>query len=594
MDGMGKLRRTHYNIQSLEAAPGEEIVVAGFVARLRDMGGLIFCDLRDFTGILQLAFDDTSDEEVFENAKTLSSETVVMAKGTVRERSGKNPGIPTGAIELFVTRLLILSSGVTTPFEIRDEASVREDLALKYRYLDLRRPSLNNALLMRHRIVKATRDYFDENNFVEVETPMLIRSTPEGARDYIVPSRVHAGKFYALPQSPQLYKQLLMVAGIDRYIQIARCFRDEDLRADRQPEFTQIDLEMAFSDIDDIISINEGFLKRIFKEILDYEVKLPLRRLPYKEALSRFGSDKPDTRFSMELVDLTDILKDCPFSAFSAAAAFGGSVRAINAKGLADRLTRKEIDRLIEFVKTYRAKGLAYARLTQDGTSSNYEKFLFEEQVAEVRSACDAEIGDVIFIVADKDETVFDSLGALRLEIARKYELIDEDRFDLLWVTEFPLFEYSEEDGRFYAKHHPFTAPMDEDLDGLESGPADCRAKAYDIVVNGVEIGGGSVRISDPALQRRMFGALGFSEEEMTEQFGFLLDAYTFGAPPHCGIAYGLDRLVMLILKKKSIRDVIAFPKVQSAAELMTSSPSAVLDRQLEELHIRHDFSNGE
>ncbi|MCL2539762.1 MAG: Asp-tRNA(Asn)/Glu-tRNA(Gln) amidotransferase GatCAB subunit C, partial [Oscillospiraceae bacterium] len=335
-------------------------------------------------------------------------------------------------------------------------------------------------------------------------------------------------------------------------------------------------------------------LKRIFKEILDYEVKLPLRRLPYKEALSRFGSDKPDTRFSMELVDLTDSLKDCPFSAFSAAAAFGGSVRAINAKGLADRLTRKEIDRLIEFVKTYRAKGLAYARLTHDGTSSNYEKFLFEEQAAEVRSACDAEIGDVIFIVADKDETVFDSLGALRLEIARKYELIDEDRFDLLWVTEFPLFEYSEEDGRFYAKHHPFTAPMDEDLAGLESGPADCRAKAYDIVVNGVEIGGGSVRISDPALQRRMFGALGFSEEEMTEQFGFLLDAYTFGAPPHCGIAYGLDRLVMLILKKKSIRDVIAFPKVQSAAELMTSSPSAVLDRQLEELHIRHDFSNGE
>ena len=594
MDKMGTLRRTHYNIQSLEAKPGEEIVVAGFVARLRDMGGLIFCDLRDCTGILQLAFDDTSDRAVFEKAKSLSGESVVMAKGTVRERSGKNSELPTGGIEVFVSQLLILSRGATPPFEIRDEAQVREELALKYRYLDLRRPSLNSSMMVRHKIVKSTRDYFDENGFVEIETPMLIRSTPEGARDYIVPSRVHAGKFYALPQSPQLYKQLLMVGGIDRYIQIARCFRDEDLRADRQPEFTQIDLEMAFSDIDDIIAMNEGFLKRIVREFLGHDIALPLRRIPCAEAMRRFGSDKPDTRFGMELVDLTDILKDCDFSVFSAAASSGGSVRAINAKGLVGYLTRKEIDRLTEFVKTYRAKGLAYTRFLEDGATSSYEKFLSEKHVAEVREACGAECGDVIFIVAADDATVFASLGALRLEIARKFDLIDETCLDLLWITEFPLFEYSEEDDRYYAVHHPFTAPMDEDMEMIESAPTACRAKAYDIIFNGVEIGGGSIRISDPALQRRMFTALGFSDDEAEEQFGFLTDAYTFGAPPHGGIAYGLDRLVMLMLGKKSIRDVIAFPKVQSAAELMTLAPSAVTDRQLEELHISHKLADGE
>ena len=594
MESMGSLRRTHYSVETLKAKTGEKVVVAGFLARLRDMGGLIFADLRDCTGIVQLAFDEHSDRDVFEKIKKLSAETVLMAAGTIRERSAKNPEIPTGAIEVFVRELRVLGAGAATPFEIRDEVKVREELALKYRYLDLRRPSMANAVFARHRIVKATRDFFDENGFVEVETPMLIRSTPEGARDYIVPSRVHAGKFYALPQSPQLYKQLLMVGGIDRYMQITRCFRDEDLRADRQPEFTQIDLEMAFSDIDDIIRINEAFLQSLFKQILGRDVSLPLRRITYEQAMERYGSDKPDTRFGMELADLTPFLKDCDFEIFRAAAASGGSVRAINAKGLAEKLTRKEIDKLCEFAKTYRARGVAFTRLLTDGSSSSYERFLSEAHSAKIREVCGAGPGDVILIVAGSNDEVFDSLGALRVEIAKKFGLCNEDDFDLLWVTEFPLFEYSEEDKRYYAKHHPFTAPMDADTDKIESDPAGCRAKAYDIILNGVEIGGGSIRISDPALQRRMFGALGFTDEEATDQFGFLLDAYAFGAPPHGGIAYGLDRLIMLMLGKKSIRDVIAFPKVQSAAELMTSAPSAVTDRQLGELFIKLDVPDGE
>ncbi len=594
MESMGTLRRTHYNLETLNVAAGKEVVVAGFVARMRDIGNLMFCDLRDVTGILQLAFDDASDRAVFEKAKKIGSETVIMAKGILRERSSKNPDLPTGSIELFVTELRILSSGETTPFEIRDEAPVREELALKYRYLDLRRPALNNAIVMRHRIVKTTRDYFDENHFIDIETPMLIRSTPEGARDYVVPSRVHPGKFYALPQSPQLYKQLLMLSGFDRYFQIARCFRDEDLRADRQPDFTQIDLEMAFFDIDDIIAMNEGYLKRVFKEILDYDVKLPLRRLTYADAINRFGSDKPDTRFGLELVDLTDIVSDCSFEVFKGTIASGGTVRAINAKGLAEKLSRKEIDKLTEFVKTYRAKGLAYTRILADGATSSFEKFLSEPHAAEIRKACGAEEGDVILIVADKPSVVFDTLGALRVEIAKKFDLINEDGFDMLWITEFPLFEFSEDDGRYYAKHHPFTAPMDEDLDKVESDPANCRAKAYDIIINGNEAGGGSIRINDPALQRRMFKALGFTEEEMEDQFGFLTTAYSYGAPPHGGLAYGLDRLVMIMLKRKSIRDVIAFPKVQSASELMTSAPSEISEKQLQELHIKLAAKDGE
>ena len=594
MDQMGTLRRTHYNIRSLDAGTGTEIVVAGFISRIRDMGNLIFCDLRDYTGILQLVFDDSCDRKDFDKAKRLSSESVVMAKGVLRERSSKNPELPTGGIELVVNELRVLSLGATPPFEIRDSVPVREELALKYRYLDLRRPSLNNSIVARHRIVKVTRDYFDANQFVEIETPMLIRSTPEGARDYIVPSRVHPGKFYALPQSPQLYKQLLMVGGFDRYFQIARCFRDEDLRANRQPEFTQIDIEMAFSDIDDIISMNEGFISRIFGEILNFNIGLPLRRMTYAEAMARFGSDKPDTRFGMELIELTEVLDGCPEGIFLDVIKSGGSVKAINAKGLADKLTRKETDRLTEFIKTFGAKGLSFARLLPDGNSSNYEKSLGEAFSAKVRDICGAQENDAILIVAGDTEVVLESLGALRLEIAGKFSLIPEDGFEMLWITHFPLFEYSKEDGRYYAKHHPFTAPLDEDIPHLESDPASCRAKAYDLVINGTETGGGSIRISDSTLQRRMFRALGFTDEQAQSEFGFLLDAYSFGAPPHGGIAFGLDRLVMLMLGKKSIRDVIAFPKVQSASELMTESPSIVDARQLTELSLKTGLSDGE
>lgn len=593
MDEMGTLRRTHYCIQSLDAAVGDEIVAAGFIARIRDIGNLIFCDLRDYTGILQLTFDDSCDRQVFEKAKKLSAESVVMAKGSVRERSSKNPELATGNIELIVSEFRILSQSVTPPFEIRDHVSVRDELALKYRYLDLRRRSLSDAIVARHKIVKSVRDYFDENHFLEIETPVLIRSTPEGARDYVVPSRVHPGKFYALPQSPQLYKQLLMISGFDRYFQIAKCFRDEDLRANRQPEFTQIDIEMSFSDIEDIINMNEGFIKRIFSEILGYDVKLPLRRLTYDQAMTRFGSDKPDTRFDLELTDLTNILKDCSFEVFRSVIASKGTIRAINAKGLASKLTRKEIDRLSGFVKTFGAKGLFFERIQDGNIQGNYQKALDEELCGEIRRMCSARDGDVVFIAADYPQVVFDSLGALRLEIAGKYGLIDEKEFDMLWITDFPLFEYSQEDERFYAKHHPFTAPLDCDIDKLESDPESCRAKAYDLVINGTEAGGGSIRISDPALQRRMFKTLGFSEEETLSQFGFLIDAYSFACPPHGGIAFGLDRLVMLMLGKKSIRDVIAFPKVQSAAELMTDAPSEIDDKQLNELFLTLNIPDG-
>ncbi|MEG1126163.1 MAG: aspartate--tRNA ligase [Oscillospiraceae bacterium] len=590
METMGNLRRTKYCGRLRAENVGEEITVAGSCAKCRDKGGVIFADLRDTSGILQLIFDDGTDREIFEKASTLRSEYVLIAKGTVRERQAKTDKIATGDVELFVTEMRILSEAKTSPFEIRDEIKVKDELRLKYRYLDLRRPIAHEPLVLRSRIAKIVRDYYCDNDFTEIETPMLIGSTPEGARDYLVPSRVQPGHFYALPQSPQLYKQLLMLSGFDRYFQIARCFRDEDLRADRQPEFTQIDMEMSFVTEDDIMEMNEGLVKRIFKEIYNHDVKTPFLRMPYSEAMERFGSDKPDLRFGIELVDISPAVKDSEFVVFKGALE-KGSVRCINAKGLADRLTRKEIDKLVEVAKTYGAKGLAYTRLTDSGETSSYEKFLTPAEIAAVRDMAQAETGDVILIVADaKDDTVFAALGALRLEIAKKFELFDKNEFNFLWVTDFPLFEYSEEDERYVAKHHPFTMPKDEDMDKVETAPGECRAKAYDMILNGCELGGGSIRINNPALQARMFKALGFTEERAQNSFGYLMEAYEYGAPPHGGMAFGFDRLVMLMTRCESIRDVIAFPKVQNASELMTGTPGNVEEKQLRELSIKLDI----
>ena len=587
MESMGNLRRTHY-VGALRAKDaGTEMTVAGSIAKCRDKGGVIFADLRDTTGILQLIFDDSTDRAVFEKASGLKSEYVVIAAGTLREREAKTDKIPTGEVELFVTELRVLSGAQTTPFEVRDGINVNDQLRLKYRYLDLRRPSMHEPIVVRSKIAKVVRDYYDEQHFVEIETPMLIKSTPEGARDYLVPSRVQPGHFYALPQSPQLYKQILMLSGFDRYYQIVRCFRDEDLRADRQPEFTQIDMEMSFVTEDDVMAMNEGLVKRVFREVLGVDVETPFRRMPYSEAMARYGSDKPDTRFGLELQDVTDVLRESGFAVFKSAVEAGGSVRLINAKGLAGALTRKEIDKLVDVAKTYGAKGLAYTRLTADGVTSSFEKFLSEEEKAALHKAAGAETGDVLLVVADaKNSTVFAALGALRLAVANKCGLIDPDKFNFLWVTDFPFFEYSEEEGRWMAMHHPFTMPKPEDLDKVESDPGACRALAYDIVLNGVELGGGSIRINDPALQDRMFRALGFTEEKARESFGFLMDAYKYGAPPHGGMAYGLDRLVMLMLKKDSIRDVIAFPKVQNAGEPMSGAPDVVDPKQLSDLSI--------
>ncbi|MDF2567807.1 MAG: aspS1 [Oscillospiraceae bacterium] len=586
-DLMTGLKRTNYCTELDEKNVGEQVVVCGWVQKTRDLGNLVFIDLRDRTGIVQLAFDDSTERGIFEKAAGCRAEFVVMAKGEVRKRVSVNTDIKTGMVEVFVTDLRVLSKSQTPPFEITDSTNVKEELRLKYRYLDLRRSEMQNTLIMRHKIVKAARDYYDENGFLEVETPILIKSTPEGARDYLVPSRVHSGSFFALPQSPQLYKQLLMLSGYDRYMQIARCFRDEDLRADRQPEFTQIDLEMSFVDQDDVMSINEGFAKYVFKRILDVDISLPLKRLPYKEAMERYGSDKPDTRFGLELVDLSDILKDTAFKVF-AGALETGSIRAINVKGGAEKLTRKEIDKLADFVKTYKAKGLAYTRLTEENETSSFEKFLSEQEKDAIRERMGAKKGDVIFVVADSsNQVVFDSLGALRCELADRLSLIEKNTFDLLWVTDFPLFEHDEEDNRYVAKHHPFTAVADEDLEKIKTDPESCKAKAYDLVLNGCEVGGGSIRINNPELQQTMFEALGFTQEEATERFGFLIDAFKYGAPPHGGMAYGLDRLVMLMLHKESIRDVIAFPKVQNASELMTMCPAPVDKKQLDELYIQ-------
>lgn len=587
MDTMQGLKRTHYCGALTAAETGKKVTVAGWVQKIRDKGALIFVDLRDRSGIVQLIFDDATPKELLEKASGVRGEFVLMAMGTVRERASKNPDIPTGDVEIFVEDLRILSKALTPPFEITDTTNVKEELRLKYRYLDLRRGEMQQAMMMRHRIVKAARDYFDKNGFLEIETPMLIKSTPEGARDYLVPSRVHPGAFYALPQSPQQYKQLLMLSGYDRYMQIVRCFRDEDLRADRQPEFTQIDLEMSFVEENDVMAVTEGFMAHVFREVLGVKVQMPLRRIPFTEAMERFGSDKPDTRFGLELFDLTELLKNTEFKVFAGAVQGGGSVRAINVKGAAGTLSRKEIDKLVEFVKTYRAKGLAFTRLTAEGESSSYEKFLSEGEKAAIREKLGAETGDVLLIVADpQNEVVFDSLGALRGNLAERLGLIPEGSYDLLWVTDFPLFEIDPETGEKAAKHHPFTSPNLADLDKMESDPAAVRARAYDMVLNGTELGGGSIRINDQELQRRMFRALGLSDETVEERFGFLVEAFTYGAPPHGGLAFGLDRLVMLMLHKQSLRDVIAFPKVQNASDLMVSCPSEVDKKSLEELHI--------
>ncbi len=585
---MQGLKRTHLCTDLSKANNGETVTLCGWVARNRRLGGLDFVTLRDRSGIIQLSFNDETDPAIFEKAVSLKSEYVIAVVGTVALRTEKNinPDMKTGEIEILVSELRILNGAETTPFYIEEGIDTNDALRLKYRYLDLRRPDMQRNLLLRHRICKIARDYFDENGFAEIETPILTKSTPEGARDYLVPSRVHPGSFYALPQSPQIYKQLLMLGGYDRYFQIAKCFRDEDLRADRQPEFTQIDMELSFIDVDTIIEINEGFLKRVFKEVLNIDVPTPFERLPYREAMERFGSDKPDTRFGMEFINISDEVKDCGFKVFTDAVANGGSVRCIVAEGLGEQMTRKTLDSLTEYVKTYRAKGMAWIVVEEGNLRSQITKFLSEDDVEKILAKTNAKVGDAILIVADKNSVVYDALGNLRLEVARRFDMIDKSKFNFLWVTEFPLLEYSEEDDRYVAMHHPFTHPFDEDIEKLETAPGEVRAKAYDIILNGTELGGGSLRIFNSELQEKMFKALGFTKEEAWDRFGFLMEAFKYGTPPHGGLAYGLDRLVMIITGSESIRDVIAFPKVQNAAELMMNSPDKVDQKQLDDLCI--------
>lgn len=583
-DNMNGLKRTHYCGEVIQE--GIDVTVGGFVQKIRDLGNLIFIDLRDKTGIVQLAFNDTTDKTIFEKAASCRSEFVLMAKGVTAKRASVNKEIKTGEIEIIVSDLRILAKAQTPPFEITNETKVNEELRLKYRYLDLRRQPLQQNLIMRHKIAKAAREYFYANDFTEIETPMMMKSTPEGARDYLIPSRVHNGKFYALPQSPQIYKQLLMVAGMDRYIQLARCFRDEDLRADRQPEFTQIDMELSFVDVDDVIEVNERLLAKLFKEVLGVEVSLPIQRMTWQEAMDRFGSDKPDLRFGMELKNITELVKNCGFGVFTSAIENGGTVRGINAKGQG-AMPRKKIDALVDFAKGYGAKGLAYIAIHEDGSlKSSFAKFMTDEEMQAIVTAMDGQAGDLLLFAADRNKIVWNVLGALRVELAGQMGLLDKNEYKFLWVTEFPQFEWSDEENRFVAMHHPFTMPMDEDLDQLETNPGAVRAKAYDIVLNGTEIGGGSVRIHQADVQARMFKALGMSDEVANEKFGFLLDAFKYGVPPHAGLAYGLDRLVMLMAKCDSIRDVIAFPKVKDASCLLTNAPDVVDAKQLEELSI--------
>ena len=565
------------------------VTLAGWVQKVRNLGAMTFIDLRDRYGITQIVVEEHSPAEARETACKLGREWVVQVTGKVVERSSKNPKMATGDIEVAAEKVVVLHEAEVPPFTIEETSDGGDDLRMKYRYLDLRRPPLQRNMILRHKMAQEIRRFLDSEGFLEIETPYLVNSTPEGARDFVVPSRMSPNQFYALPQSPQTLKQLLMVAGYDKYFQIVRCFRDEDLRADRQPEFTQIDMEMSFVTEDDVMAMNEGLVKRVFREVLGVDVETPFRRMPYSEAMARYGSDKPDTRFGLELQDVTDVLQESGFAVFKSAVEAGGSVRLINAKGLAGALTRKEIDKLVDVAKTYGAKGLAYTRLTADGVTSSFEKFLSEEEKAALHKAAGAETGDVLLVVADaKNSTVFAALGALRLAVANKCGLIDPDKFNFLWVTDFPFFEYSEEEGRWMAMHHPFTMPRAEDLDKVESDPGSVRALAYDMVLNGCELGGGSIRINDPAVQDRMLKALGFSEERARESFGFLMDAYQYGAPPHGGMAFGFDRMVMLMLKRDSIRDVIAFPKVQNAGEPMSGCPETVEEKQLRELSIAY------
>ena len=586
LDTMQGLKRTHYCGTLRPENEGQRIVVCGWVQRQRDLGQLIFIDLRDRTGILQLAFDDATSREIFDKAFHIRSEFVLMAAGVLRRRSSVNKDIPTGEVELAVDDLRILGRSETPPFEILDDTGAREELRLQYRYLDLRRPGLQRNLMLRHRIAKAARDYFDEQGFLELETPMLIKSTPEGARDYLVPSRIHEGSFFALPQSPQMYKQLLMLSGFDRYVQIARCFRDEDLRADRQPEFTQIDLEMSFVDEADVQAVGEGFIQRVFKEALNIDIPLPLPRLTYTQAMESYGSDKPDTRFDMTLTDISDLVESCGFGVFADTVKQGGTVRGITAKGGAAVLTRKEIDKLTEYVRGIGAKGLAFIRWVEDAPTCAFSKFLSQEELNAILDRMQLEKGDVALFIADKKKTALPVLGALRLEVARRLDIIPKDKFNFTWITRFPFFEYDEESGQYVAMHHPFTAPLDDCVQYLDTAPDKVFAKAYDLVLNGVELSSGSIRITDPALQEKMFNALGMSEEEIQMKFGFLVDAFRFGAPPHGGMGIGLDRLVMCMAGCDSLRDVVAFPKVSNSSELMSGAPAPVDEAQLTELHI--------
>lgn len=589
---LGDLKRTDYCGKVGESQVGKKLVVTGWAAKRRDLGGLIFVDLRDRSGILQVVFDASiAGEEVFDKAESIRSEYVLAIEGTLRLRdeAAVNPKIATGKVELVAKTLKILSDADTPPFAIEDNSATNEAVRLKYRYLDLRNSSYQERFRLRSDVCRVIRDYMLGHDFLEIETPFLGKSTPEGARDYLVPSRVHPGEFYALPQSPQLYKQLLMISGFDRYFQIARCFRDEDLRANRQPEFTQVDMEMSFvDDEEDVMGVAEGLIRRVFKDCINYDLPEKIRRMTWQEAMDRFGSDKPDTRFGLELTDISDIVDNCGFQVFTGAIKAGGSVRLINAKGFGKILSRRDIDALGEFVKTYKAKGLAWISVKEDGLQSAITKFLDDDTVNAILKRANAEVGDILFFCADaKNEVVYASLGALRLHLAEKANLIDKSGYDVLWVTEFPMFEYSEEEKRLVAVHHPFTSPKTEDLPLVETEPLKVRAKAYDLVINGQEAGGGSIRIHSREVQKRMFNALGFTDEQIQDRFGFFVDAFNYGTPPHGGLAFGLDRLIMLLSKTDNIKDVIAFPKVQNASDLMTDAPSAVEPKQLKELSIK-------
>ena len=590
-ESMQGLHRTHRCTEVSNANIGEKVTVMGWVQKRRNLGSLIFIDLRDRSGIMQLIFENGSiDEEGFTKAGKLRSEFVIAVEGTVQKRSAAvNENLKTGDIEVIAESIRILSESQTPPFQIEENSQTKDEIRLKYRYLDLRRPDIQRNLMLRSKVAYLMRDFMAKEGFLEIETPILCKSTPEGARDYLVPSRIHPGSFYALPQSPQLFKQLLMASGYDRYFQIAKCFRDEDLRADRQPEFTQADMELSFVDIDDVLDVNERLLKYIFKEAIGVDVELPLKRMPWQEAMDRFGSDKPDTRFGMELKDVSDIVKDCGFGVFTSALEQGGSVRGINAEGQG-AMPRKKIDKLVEFAKGYGAKGLAYLSVQEDGSyKSSFAKFMTEEELKNLVAAMDGKPGDLLLFAADKNKIVWNVLGALRLEIAKELDLLDPNQYNFLWITEFPLLEWSDEENRYMAMHHPFTMPMEEDWDKIDTDPGAVRAKAYDIVLNGTELGGGSVRIHQSDIQEKMFEVLGFTKERAHEQFGFLLDAFSYGVPPHAGLAYGLDRLVMHMVHADSIRDVIAFPKVKDASDLMSNAPDIVDEKQLEELCIKVD-----